>query len=230
MKRLKLLISFFGISLFIRCEKDIDMPISDYQYFPITIGQYQIYEVTESLYNISNEPVYLKYFLKERISESYENPASEKIYKIERFKKQTMGQAWKIDSVWTTQLMTNKAIRTENNITFVKMYFPIQTSQFWNKNQLNSYPEQKIKYENKGLDFKIDTQVYSNTISVVIKDDSTLLTKNKNFEIYAPSFGMIYLENTNLEYCQTSPSCIGKGLIEFGKDQKMKLIEMGIEK
>ncbi len=206
------------------------MPVSDYQYFPLTIGQYQIYEVTESLYNISNDPIHSKYFLKERISESYESPTSEKIYKIERFKKQTMGQAWKIDSVWTTHLMINKAIRTENNITFVKMFFPIQTSQFWNKNELNSYPEQKIKYENKGEDFKIDTKVYTNTIAVVIKDDSTLLTKNKNFEIYAPTFGMIYLEKTNLDYCQSSPSCIGKGLIEFGKEQKMKLIEMGIEK
>jgi hypothetical protein len=228
MKRLKLLIATFG--LFVGCEKDTSLLISDYEYFPIAIGQYQIYEVNESLYDISNEPIQSKYFLKERISESYENPALEKIYKIERFKKQKLDQSWKIDSVWTTQLMKNKAVRTENNVPFVKMYFPIQTAQLWNKNELNTNQVQKISYQDKGKTYEIDTKVYTNTITVMIKNDSSLLSKNINFEIYAPSFGMIYKENTHLDYCQSSPSCIGKKLVEFGKEQKIKLIEMGIEK
>ncbi len=213
-----------------RCEKEPNPQVSDYQYFPIAVGQYQIYEVTDINYTISSDPIYSKYFLKEQISESYENQASEKIYKIERFKRQTNAQSWKIDSVWTAQLLTNKVVRTENNVDIIKLFFPIQTAQFWNKNELNSFSVQKISYQDKGKDFKIDGKVYQNTVSVIIKNDSSLLSKNKNFEVYAPLFGMIYQENTNLAYCQATPTCVGKGLIEYGKEQKVKLIEMGLEK
>jgi hypothetical protein len=226
----KSLIAIFFLILFISCEKDANLHISDYQYFPLSVGQYQIYEVTEALYSISNEPIHSKYFLKEQISESYENPASEKVYKIERLKRQTNAEPWKIDSVWTTQLLTNKAIRTENNINIVKLYFPIQTAQFWNKNEFNNYRAQKISYQDKGKDFRIDTKVYQNTVSVIIKNDSSLLSKNKYFEVYAPLFGMIYRENISLAYCQSTPACIGKGLIEYGSEQKIKLIEMGQDK
>lgn len=230
MTQIKLVFSLLIIILFSKCEKDSIPYASDFEYYPLEIGQYQIFEVNESLYAISSPPVHLKYFIKEQISDSYENPIQEKIYKIERFKRQTSQQPWKIDSVWTTQLLTNKALRTENNSTIVKMYFPIQTGQFWNKNELNSYPSQKVSFQDKGKDFKIDAKVYQNTVSVVIKNDSSLISQNSNFEIYAPRFGMIYSENINLAFCQSTPVCIGKGKIDYGVVKKIKLLEMGKEK
>ncbi len=230
MTRVRLIFAFFTLLLFSRCETDTQLIISDYEYFPVFIGQYQVFEVTESLYSLSGSPIHSKYYVKEQISQSYEYPNQEKIYKIERFKKQMVSQSWKIDSVWTTQLLINKAIRTENNSSIVKLYFPIQTGQFWNKNELNSFSSQKVSYQDKGKDFKIDTKVYQNTVSVVIKNDSSLISKNSNFEIYAPKLGLIYCENKNLAYCQSTPSCIGKGQIDYGFIKKMKLLEMGQEK
>ena len=229
MTQIRLVLAFLCIILFCKCEKDSVSYLSDYDYYPVSIGQYQIFEVSESFYDISSPPKHLKYYIKEQISDYYENPMQEKIYKIERFKKQTIEQSWKIDSVWTAQLLTNKALRTENNSTVVKLYFPIQTGQFWNKNELNSSPSQKVSYQDKGNDFKIDAKVYQNTVSVVIKNDSSLISKNSNFEIYAPILGLIYSENKNLAYCQSTPSCVGKGQIDYGTIKKMKRIEIGQE-
>lgn len=230
MTQIKLVFSLLIIILFSKCEKDSIPYASDYEYYPVAIGQYQIFEVTESFYSISSQPIHAKYYIKEQISDYYENPIQEKIYKIERFKRQTLEQPWKIDSVWTTQLLTNKAIRTENNVSIVKLYFPIQTAEFWNKNELNSNPSEKVSFQDKGKDFMIDSKVYPNTVSVVIKNDSSLISKNANFEIYAPAFGIIYSENINLAFCQSTPSCIGKGKIDYGFVKKIKLLEMGKDK
>ena len=212
---------------FCACEKKSANLFTDYQYFPLAVGQYQIYEVYEVKYSLSQAPSISKSYLKEQISNVNNSSNQQKHFTIERYKRISANQPWQIDSVWTGQLYPNKAIRTENNIAFVKLIFPIQISQFWNKNELNSLPEQMISYKTRSGNFQIDDKNYTNVISVVIKNDSSLLSKQKNIEIYAPKFGMIYLENANLSYCQSSPDCIGKNIIEYGFERKMKLIEFG---
>jgi hypothetical protein len=212
------------------CENESKIQISDYSYFPVEVGQYQVYEVTETRYNISDPNITSKFYIKEQVSEVYVNQLNEKIYKVERLKKQDINQLWKIDSVWTAQLFVNKAIRTESNLSTIKLFFPIQDGQAWNRNELNNNKPQNAKYQNKGKDYAIDSKVYQNTVSVVIKNDSSLLTKNVHLEVYAPSYGLILRENTHLAYCQSSPACIGKGQIDFGIRQTSKLIEMGLTK
>ncbi|MFY7908258.1 MAG: hypothetical protein ACOVO2_01840 [Emticicia sp.] len=212
------------------CQQNQRTVISDYQYYPIEVGQFQIYEINESIYSISSQASTRKYYLKERISEKFSTGSDQFMYKIERSKRSSQEQAWKIDSVWTVELLTNKIIRTENNIPYVKLIIPIQTGLIWNKNEYNNFPDQRVSYNDIGKSFKFGDKSYPNTISVVIKNDSSLLSKNKNIEVYALNYGMVYKENTNLAYCQSTPACIGKMQIDYGKEQTIKLIEMGIEK
>lgn len=215
--------------LLVACQKDQENSISDYQYFPIEVGQYQLYEVNESIYSISAAPITRVFFVKEKISEKYITSNGEYVYKIERSKRNNSSQTWRIDSVWTTEVHTNKVIRTTNNLSLVKLIFPIQSGQSWNINEYNNRPKQLATSENVGESFLLDNKNYPKTVSVIIRNDSSLISKKRNIEVYAKQYGMIFQENTNLSYCQSTPSCIGKKLIDFGIEQKTKLIEIGIE-
>ncbi|WP_255036720.1 hypothetical protein [Lacihabitans soyangensis] len=216
--------------LLFSCEKQENGQMSDYTYFPLELGQYQVYEVSETRYNIPNIEIQAKYYIKEEVNEVYENPTKDKVYKIQRFKKQDLAHPWKIDSVWSSQLFANRAIRTENNITQVKLVFPIQSGQYWNRNEYNNLNVEKNIYQNIGESFAVNGNYFNNTVSVYLKNDSSLITKNVHFEVYAPTYGMIYSEKMVLAYCQSSPTCIGKNQIDFGVVRKIKLLEKGISK
>ncbi|MVM30647.1 hypothetical protein GO755_11450 [Spirosoma sp. HMF4905] len=202
----------------------------DGDYAHAETGRFWIYEVQEEQYSLSDSSISSTYFFKETIGELLSTTQGSKTYKLTRYKKSRLSDNWRADSIWTMQQWPDKLIRTENNIAYVKLIFPVATTISWNQNEYNALPATLYQYTKVGKPYKIGTINYSNTAQVTDKkNDSTAISLHRQLAIYAYQTGLIFKETTDLAYCQSSSNCIGKGQIAYGYRQQWTLIESGKE-
>lgn len=220
---------FFGLIFIIGCEDSVESPIDDYSYYPLEVGRFQTYTVSETIYSVSAQEISKKYFIKERIAEILTDTEIRKVFKLERLKRLNSNQNWQIDSVMKVEWQPDRILRTENNLSFLKLIFPIQKSMQWNQNLYNTLPKVELT-SSLQKNVVIGSKNYTDVVSVVERSDSSAISKTKRYELYAPQIGMIYKENTTLEYCQAMPACIGKGIIDAGIRRIIVLESYGIEK
>ena len=69
--------------------------------------------------------------------------------------------------------------------------------------------------------FQINGQKFSNSVTVVQQNDSTLVDLKRRREVYSEGIGLIYQEKINVSYCN-SADCLGKGKIDFGTKHILK--------
>ena len=72
--------------------------------------------------------------------------------------------------------------------------------------------------------FAVGTRRFENTVYVVGTNDSTLVNQKKYLRVYAPNVGLVYREDRSLAFCQSSSTCIGKGIVESGTKLKWELV------
>jgi hypothetical protein len=206
------------------CEKQEEI-ITGFEYFPVEKGLFWEYDVAEEIYTVSAPVRKSNFQIRERVGESFE-VANQSVFKLERYRRNDEKSTWKLDSVWTIQLNQTQAIRSENNVSFTKMIFPINEGEKWNSSNINS--SQSAIYQYKNTFQKFDNK-YFPTVRVVERNDSTAINLNRKYEVYAKQIGLVYKEFTTLEYCQKTPSCIGKGEVDFGTKRVFRLKNYGKE-
>lgn len=204
------------------CQKSDYQPLSQ-NYYPINSESARIYEVTENYYNVGDGASEIKYLLKEKITQ-IETEGNSTNFLLQRFK--WVNQNWKLDSIWIGKSTPDKILISENNLELLKLLLPATESSSWNINQFNTKASLKATYSNVGEKLIVNKKEFLNTVKVNIKQDSSLINLNKNYEYYAAGVGLIYSEKTNLDYCQSTPDCIGKGIINFGTKKIIKLIDV----
>lgn len=221
---------FFCFLCVAACTSDDSIPQNDSDYSPVEVGRYWVYQVQDEHYSITDTPIISNYYFKETIGELLTATQDSKTYKLIRYKRSRTTDVWRTDSVWTVQQWPDKLIRTENNVAYIKLRFPVVSTTNWNQNEYNSLPASTVQYTKTGAPYAIASKNYDNTIQVVsTKNDSTLISLNRNVAVYAYQVGLIAKENTALAYCQSTPDCIGKGQITSGNRQKWALLETGKE-
>ncbi|QDK77657.1 hypothetical protein EXU85_03235 [Spirosoma sp. KCTC 42546] len=220
-------ITIIGTLLLLQaCQQQDVLEQHDSNYAPVETGRYWVYEVQDERYSLSNLPILSTYYVKETIGELLSIGQGGKTYKLIRYKRSRLFDTWKADSIWTVQQWPDKLIRTENNTAYVKLTFPVTNKNVWNQNEFNVMPISTYRYNQIGKPYGN----YANTIQVSsTQNDSTAISLNRQFVVYGYQTGLIYKEATALAYCQSSPSCIGTGQIEFGYRQKWVLREAGKE-
>lgn len=205
---------FLIIALFVcgvlSCTKPTDTP-PVIQTLPYKVGQTNEYSLKTEVYRVNDEPVVSEKQLKEVVVKE-EVAANKRIFTIERYARATSADEWKITEVLTAQLSANELIQTEQSLPYLKVVFPVIEESRWNATKYQNTAEQTAttKAVNKPYG------AYPQTFTIEYANDSTLIDLRKSYEIYSPSEGLIYKEQTNLNYCQSSPDCIGKGIISYG--------------
>jgi len=206
------------------CQQKSKEPTpEDTAYFPLQVGDYWVYQVTLEKYVSSNSPVKNVYQFQEKISSSYFQNG-QLFYLVEESMRQTEQTAWKLTGFHTVYKNLSEVISQENNVLRLKLAFPIALTASWNTNAYNTNPDTLLHYQNQGHSFMVDKLGFANTISVVGTNDSTLVNQSKYLQIYAPNIGLVYREEAALAFCQSSPNCIGKGVIESGTKLKWELM------
>nr|MCU0342052.1 hypothetical protein [Spirosomataceae bacterium] len=150
-------------------------------------------------------------------------------YRIVRFRRLADGQRWNPDSTFTLRVGIDQAVRNENGKDYVKMVFPPAERSAWNGNLYNNLGEDKYEFRNVNKSFSVTGRAFERTATVVQQSDSTLVGQDKRLEVYAAGVGMIYRERVNVQFCSSTPACVGKAQIDFGSRQYIRFKNTGKE-
>ncbi|MDP5140842.1 MAG: hypothetical protein NWP83_10300 [Spirosomaceae bacterium] len=204
---LALLASIFLLS----CENDL--PDKTTLNFNLEEKSEAVYEVSETSYTVDEEPITRNYFIRETVVE-IEEKVNEKTYTIERYRRPNATAQWRIERVYKLQQTPAELIEIGES-PLVKLTFPISENAAFDVNRYNSTGELTAFYLNVNQPFAD----YPTTYSVYQANDSTLINLRRIYDVYSPTDGLVYKEITDLNYCQSSPECIGTGEVSFGKQE-----------
>ncbi|MGL4632385.1 MAG: hypothetical protein ACRCVT_14380 [Leadbetterella sp.] len=222
----RLLSILFSI-IFFSCSRDSVIP--PYDYFPLELASYKIYDVEQYTYATGQQAKIRKYQRKESTVSSYLDENKNVVYRIEVSTRGNSLENWRLETIYTAQKTSNRALIFVNNTPKIKLILPVRIGLLWDSNELNFMPSEKTHYKEMLENYTIGDVTYKPLVKTQVQDDSTLITKKKNIEMYAHKVGLVYKEDTDYAFCQQNPDCIGKGIVESGYSQIWRLREFGKE-
>ncbi len=215
----------FGALLFTACRKR-SIPPEDislgYDYVPLEIGKYIIYDVDSIIYNdFTLTTDTFKMEMKDEIAEEFSDNEGRSSYVINRYKRLNSSSNWSIEKSFYMTKTNFRVEKFQDNLRFINMVFPIKKNISWLGN-VYIKTEDEIKYDwmvnweyeyrNVDTTFKNGSKNYSNCVYIAQVNDS-LNTENENIisdtdygsrtigdEIYAKNVGMVYKKLVRWEY------------------------------
>lgn len=202
------------------CSYSDAIRISDQSYFPVRVGNYQIYQVTETdiqhfSCGDSSEPTKI-YELKVLVFDSVKNAEGGYTYLIHRYTRSDSTQSWTDLDTWSARVSSNQVIVNEGNTSYVKLVFPLANNGKWNANLYNNLGAEYDTLRNLGKPYQLNNgKKYSSSLTVMQADNRDFFVfQDKRFEVYAPLVGLIYKESTQLTYLQGT--CYGQQQVASG--------------
>lgn len=209
--------------------KDCQNQLKGTEFFPLEVGYFVEYDVNEEEVSLGRPAIIRQYQIKELIAERYTDPGGKIAYRVARLRRNLDGQRWQPDSTITLRLQVDHVIRNENGRDFVKMLFPPAEKLSWNGNIYNTLGEDSYELKNVNQPLKVGGATFERTATVVQQNDSTLVNQDKRVEVYAAEVGLIYRERVNVQFCSSTPACVGKAQIDFGTRQFVRFRKAGKE-
>lgn len=213
----KLAFIFYVSYAFMGCTKPENTP--NPSGFRLEKGRELYYEVKKENYSINNDVSIIASYVRDVvIAKEIEQLIT--TYTVERYVRNKTNEPWRIERVY--KLVKSPAELIELGETpRLRLVFPVVNNSKFNVNLYNNLGISFATYEKLNSDFG----KFKNTYRATTANDSTLINLTRIYEIYSPTEGLVYKENTDLKYCQTTPSCIGKGDITFGVREIWKRID-----
>lgn len=223
--------SFLFLFVIVSCTKTSELEINpqdSYKYFPIEVGDYNIFQKVTYSYAVGQKVKIDSVLIKETVA-SKTKSNNDTYFVIERQAKGANDLFFRPEAVF--QIITNpkQVIKGERNIYTILLHFPLYEGSTWNINEINGLDEKEAEIVNyKKLPPKLITE--KNIIKVLSDSTNNFIDFKVGCNIFAKDIGLIYQENTNIEYCQDNNenpqnSCTGKYLIESGKREFLTLLE-----
>lgn len=176
-------------------------------YFPLAIGNFWIYDVTETTFN--NKPKTsagdsVNYQVRERIAETYTDQSGQLTYKIIRSRRTLPSAEWGQDSLVIIHKLQNSVQISHNNIKTINLIFPVTEGKTWNGNAFNNRGTAEFIYNEVGNPFTIRDTVYDKTVRVIQAYDKNIINFEDQQEVYAYGVGLIYKRVIDYNYCDGS--------------------------
>ncbi len=233
------------------CDDDQIDTISDfgYDYFPLELGNYIIYELDSIVYDDFNDTVFRKSLLVREITEStFIDAGGRESFRIQREYKLHETDDWGDYGydIWFAYIDSRFAERVEENNRYLKLAFPLRLNKMWEGNihidtravDVDSgafaNPNEWLdgwEYEITSLDepLSINDLDFDSTLTVIQESYGTLLDTTGSREMYAKHVGLIFKELYWLE-TQCIAGCIGIPWEEKAKKGfivRQKILEYG---
>ncbi len=208
-----------------RTIEEINTDVSEQQkYFPLAIGQsidYQVDSITIVTLATGVTRDSSTTFIRETITDTLRDTEGHLQWKVERFERTADSLPWKIERIWTAEITDQKAVRTEENLRFLRLVFPMTKRSEWNGN-LWIDPNRTIKVADQSIrpftnwNYEVDSidiprQVgafsFDSVLVVTEVDDENVIEKRLSRTIYAKNIGLVYKEQWILDsqYCNSNP-------------------------
>lgn len=224
---MKLLYCLIIIAIVTSCAPESEFNVLEsYNYFPMAKGEERTYEwiKTNWAVGVASKPdtVLVKEIVTDQTEENLE-----KTYTIQRLIKGKNDFFFKPILTFQYLVSPREVVTTEQNIQIVELQFPLTTGSAWDQNRLNiEDPAEAEIVETFELPEKLFTKDKIKIINL-FNEDSQVSTHIKN-KYYAKDIGLIYTENTAIEYCQKDGVFCGKNgerIKDSGVIETLRLIE-----
>lgn len=207
----------FILFAFISCGEEtieVDGSVEGKDYFPVDLGREWIYQTDSIVYDESKGIIdTLSGYVREVISESL----SDGTFIITRSYTKDLTEEWEITDIWSGRIEDRKAVRTEENLSFIKLVFPPNKSSQWDGNALFDenvettvagepiQPYQGWDYEIVSIDgtYSQDTISVSNIVEVLQVDVVSVIDRRYSLERFAKNIGLVEKKMMILD-CQCS--------------------------
>ncbi len=226
-----------------------DPNMMGYQYYPVAVGNYRIYQVTDIKIQFDKADT-SRYQLREIVKSSFLDQTNTLNYRIERSKRPNSSSRWDADSVIVVSKSLKNVVVTKDNTKRVKLIFPVKNGKTWPGDAFNSIGDfeqinsseikEPYQYTGVGEPFTLDIKdliynnkvLYFDTTATVVQGDPqfddgekvvTFLDNRK--EVYANGVGMIYKLFYRAYLCGLETGCAS--YIKDGNERHEVLIEYG---
>jgi hypothetical protein len=135
--KLKQLLFLLVMTYLAGCTVDpIDSAYPDLtrEYFPLKVGSFIAYQVDSVVFDDApggNKKDTTSFQLKEEVASLNLTPSGDSVYYIHRYRRADATQPWNLTDVWTASTTGTEALRTEENLTFRKLSFPLKYGKRW---------------------------------------------------------------------------------------------------
>jgi hypothetical protein len=219
---------FFCMAVLLACDTSTTEPVDTYEYFPLEVGRYAVYQVKEEIYSSGQaNPVVKNTQEKDEIEEVSTNSEGIPTYTLSRSTRNSSSDYWQKVKEFTVQKFPDKILTSIDNQTFFSLVFPVDERIKWNGNTYNNLEPREYHYENINAAGTIGTQNFEKILTVVERKDTSIINKYVGIKQYGLGIGLISDDQTNFEFCQRE-DCIGTGKIESGTRKTRQIIEYGI--
>ncbi|MBC7885626.1 MAG: hypothetical protein H7X99_09135 [Saprospiraceae bacterium] len=214
-----IILSFFLLS----CEDEteiIDESAFGYDFFPVAQGKSWIYASDSVIYDNEGTQIdTFRSFLREEMGESFVDEEGNTVYKLMRYFRRNESDPWSRINTWTLFSNKTNAIRTEENLKFVKLVFPVRKGLRWNGNifvdenikidvageMIEMYKNWKHRMEEIDVDFMYkDTTVKAIRVNLV--DETSIIDRRKVTEYYGKNLGLLKKEMIILDSDGSRPN------------------------
>jgi hypothetical protein len=216
------------ISAVVGCSSPDD-PIPAADFYPLVKGVYQIYDVEEIIYELS-DPDTFRYELMTEVVDSFFSDNSYR-YVIHRSKRELSEINWTYLDTWSATKTSEELIVWEENVPFVYLKLPVKAGMSWNGNAYNNvinpstgqHPDE-YAIQDEGIDHGSLTGRYA----TVLQEDNQefIVFFDKRLNTFVDQVGMTYREIAQLQYC-TENSCLGQQIVDSGRIFKQSLKSYG---
>lgn len=208
------------------------------EYVPIRVGAYWEYAVAETTISPVGGQVNVFSELRFDVVDSLIN-AGELTYILQQKTRLTGATDWTVGETWSVRISEFQLVQQEGNVPYVKMLFPLSEGKSWNGNALNNlggtdacadgtFACDNYIVTDLNKPFEIPgTLSYDDSVTILENnEDDPIVMKDVRKSVYARDIGVVYREETHLEYC-TVGTCIGEQVVENGRIYKQTLTAHG---
>ena len=193
----------FTLVVLASCGKDEVLQGVDIgqDYFPVNQGSSITYKVDSIVWNDFYTPVQVdtfSFYIRMMVDDTFTDDEGRTAYYYRKYYRNDT-------STW--QLIKNHALvktsqhveTKEDNFTFVKIAFPVNSTTTWDMNSKNALDPTSSYFFDYHIPYTINGNSFDSTAVVIHKDLETLIGKDYHKEIYAKHLGLIYREEIAIE-------------------------------
>ena len=181
----------------------------NYTYFPVNEGHELIYDAVL----ITRDPIQGDdtsiYQIREVIDSTFTDNEGRPTQRLSRYHRNTPSDPWVIADVWTANLTSTRAEKKEENITYIKLIFPLQSGKTWNGHSLNSLGEMEYTYDWIDQPYSVNALPFDSTLRVQQANEDNFVYRDQDEEIYAAGVGLIYRNQVYIVKDYTIPNQVG---------------------
>jgi hypothetical protein len=226
------------------CENETEtVEPTDTSYYPLEVGQFRIYEVSDTLWNNYVRQPQPRFQFRERVEEKFTDASGRPAYRVVRARRNTPTDAWRTDSVLVVSPSAANVLVTRNNRRTVELVYPVRTGYYWN---LNAFNEQnsvdKVDYHYKQVGGPFTTTsstglaiTYPKTVTTGLRETDAeeggeyinAFYYFRYRQVYASGVGPVYRSRRRFIYCPPG-NCVPDPTRPFaGSTRTEVLIESG---